>query len=218
MTKNEIYLGTTLIVSNFQKGIMVATDSQTTSGVFKTNKTADKINILTNFIICCRSGSAADTQNMIQDLRVRIFRHLLEWKNPMKVRCVAQMFRSLLNNQKKNLIYGFICAGWDDFHGGQIYLISQGGCLLKQSIALSGSGSVYIQGFVDANFKINMEYNETKDFLIKAISLSMNRDGNTGGLIRLASISNYGIRREIFNFQPSIFNFCERKKKNLILI
>jgi 20S proteasome subunit beta 1 len=214
----EINLGTTLIVSHFKKGVMLATDSQTTSGSLKSNKFSDKINILTDFIVCCRSGSAADTQNTINNLRLQILQNLLEWKSPLKVRCVAQMMSILLKNQKKNLIFGFICAGWDSFHGGQIYSITQGACLLKRSIALAGSGSLFIQSFCDTNFKLNMEYNESKIFLTKAISLSMKRDGNSGGVIRFACISVSGIYREIINPLAQIFNIVEKKGKNLKIL
>jgi 20S proteasome subunit beta 1 len=212
MPKNEINLGTTLIVCLFQKGIMIVTDSQTSSGALKSNKVADKINILSNFITCCRSGSAADTQNILEHLRIQIFQYLLEWKSPLKVRSVAQMLQNLIKNEKKKMIFGFICAGWDSFHGGQIYSITQGGCLLNQVLALAGSGSMFIQGFCDSNFNLFMGYNESKNFLIKALSLSMNRDGYTGGAIRFVCITKFGIKREFFNSTSQILNIYKRKK------
>jgi hypothetical protein len=43
----------------------------------------------------------------------------------------------------------------------------------------------------------NMNYYQSKDFIIKAAVLAMGRDGSTGGVIKLFSISSYGIKKEI---------------------
>ena len=54
---------------------------------------------------------------------------------------------------------------------------------------MGGSGSGFIYGFCDANYKSNMTYEQAKNFCITAVSLAMKRDGGSGGVIRLANIN-----------------------------
>ena len=44
-----------------KNGVIVASDSQTSSGFYISNRAADKITIITRNIVCLRSGSSADT-------------------------------------------------------------------------------------------------------------------------------------------------------------
>lgn len=41
---------------------MIGADSRTSSGIYVSNRVADKLTRITDNIYCCRSGSAADTQ------------------------------------------------------------------------------------------------------------------------------------------------------------
>lgn len=46
----------------FEGGVIVAADSRTTTGSYIANRVTNKLTPVHNRIICCRSGSAADTQ------------------------------------------------------------------------------------------------------------------------------------------------------------
>mmetsp|Transcript_9547 Transcript_9547/g.24898 ORF Transcript_9547/g.24898 Transcript_9547/m.24898 type:complete len:218 (+) Transcript_9547:1070-1723(+) len=198
MQKNEISIGTTVVAIEIQDGVMIGTDSQTSSGPLVSNKISDKISYLTRSIVCCRSGSAAQTQNTIDNLRSLVLTNLFERKFPLKVQHLAQIFREYC--YRENAVNsGFICSGWDCFHGGQIYSITQGGYIFNQSIILMGSGSIFIQGFCDANYRLKMSELESKNFLTKALSLAILRDGSSGGFIRLAKITKKGIERLVLN-------------------
>lgn len=62
---------------------------------------------------------------------------------------------------------GLICAGWDPYEGGQVYEIPLGGTLMKQNFAIGGSGSTYVYGYVDANYRVGMSRDECVDFVKK---------------------------------------------------
>ncbi len=80
---------------------------------------------------------------------------------------------------------------------GSVYGIPLGGTLVKQPYATSGSGSTYIFGFCDANFKENMTKEEAEDFVVKALTLAMVRDGSSGGVVRMAVIDKQGVQRKM---------------------
>lgn len=65
---------------------------------------------------------------------------------------------------------------------------------------MSGSGSTFIWGYFDANYKPNMTKEEAIEFVKSAISLACYRDGSSGGIIRLLSITPEKVEREFVSY------------------
>jgi 20S proteasome subunit beta 1 len=92
-------------------------------------------------------------------------------------------------------------AGWDPAGGGQVYSIPvYSGALIRQPIAISGSGSSYVYGYVDANFREGMSAEECCEFCKNTVSLAMARDGSSGGVIRMVSAA----RPDMFRLRLTI--------------
>ncbi len=68
-----------------------------------------------------------------------------------------------------------------------------GGATIEREFTMGGSGSGFIYGYCDSAYKPNMTYEEAKNFCITAVSLAMRRDGSSGGIIRVANITEKGI-------------------------
>lgn len=217
MINNDISLGTTVIAIQVEDGIFIGADSKTSAGSLISNKISDKISYLSEKIVCCRSGSAADTQSAINFIRSLILQNLLVSKTTPKVRMISQILRNFCH-QEGDLSVGFICAGWDSSHGYQLYSISMGGCIFKQPLIMVGSGSIFIQGFCDSNFKKGMNEIEVKNFLIKALSLAMFRDTSSGGIIRLAKITKKGIERIVVKPIKPIKKILSKRISNFLLV
>lgn len=90
----------------------------------------------------------------------------METDEPASVRIAANQLSKMSYNYRDQLSAGFIIAGWDKQLGSQIYTVSLGGSLIQQKVALSGSGSTYIYGFVDTNYRSNMSKDECINFVI----------------------------------------------------
>jgi len=189
-------MGTTLLAIRFNDGVVVASDSQTSSGFYISNRAADKISIISDNIVCLRSGSSADTQNIIDLVKNILLKEQLEKEQLFEVRAVAQLLRNICYRNKLKLNCGLICAGWDPHHGGQIYTIVQGGTLLNVPFTSSGSGCIFINSFCDVNYKDSMSETESENFTIKAVSLATQRDSNSSGIIRICRLSQKGISRK----------------------
>lgn len=91
-----------------------------------------------------------------------------------------------------------IIAGWDERHGGQVYSIPLGGSLHKQSYAIGGSGSTYIYGYCDANWKENMEEEEAVNFVKNSLAEAIKWDGSSGGVIRMVVLTKKGAIRHLY--------------------
>lgn len=85
------------------------------------------------------------------------------------VHTAATIFKELCYNYRDSLTAGIIVAGYDDVKGGQVYCVPIGGMLQRQAIAVGGSGSTYIYGFVDSKFKKNMNKEETAKFVTEGM-------------------------------------------------
>ena len=91
-----------------------------------------------------------------------------------------------------------IISGWDPYNGYQIYDINQTGFMSEDSdFALGGSGSIFVKGYVDANYRRDMSLEEAKDLITRSIEMAINRDNSSGGNIRFINITEEKIVREI---------------------
>ena len=68
------------------------------------------------------------------------------------VKSAAGIMREIIFSNRRYLSASMICSGWDPYEGYQIYKVNQTGFKSEDNYAVSGSGSVFIKGFIDANY------------------------------------------------------------------
>lgn len=189
--------GTSIMAAEFDGGVVIGADSRTTTGAYIANRVTDKLTKVTNNIYCCRSGSAADTQAIANIVQYHLNFHAMELQEMPLVETGAAIFHELCYNYRDSLSAGILVAGWDIRKGGQVYSIPIGGMCVRQSVSIGGSGSSYVYGFVDANFKEGMKQEECVEFVKRTLALAMSRDGSSGGVVRIGIITKDGIERRV---------------------
>ena len=105
--------------------------------------------------------------------------------------------KNICYKNKDQLSAGVIIAGWDPVDGGSVYNVVMGGSCLKQNFALGGSGSLFIYGLLDSEFRPGMGEDEARTLVKKAISHAMARDGSSGGMVRTMTVKAEGNRRDV---------------------
>eukprot|EP00244_Chara_vulgaris_P006830 TRINITY_DN2576_c0_g1_i2.p1 TRINITY_DN2576_c0_g1~~TRINITY_DN2576_c0_g1_i2.p1 ORF type:complete len:220 (+),score=30.25 TRINITY_DN2576_c0_g1_i2:1-660(+) len=181
----------------YDGGVVMGADSRTSTGTYVSNRASDKITPLSDNIYICRSGSAADTQIISDYVRHFLHQHTIEKGGPADVKTAATLCMQLSYHNKRMLMAGMIVAGWDKYDGGSVYAIPLGGTLLQVPFSIGGSGSSYIYGFCDQAYRKGMTKEEAVDFVFKAVTLAMARDGSSGGLVRMAIINADGVERKM---------------------
>ena len=189
-------MGTSIMAVTFDGGVVLGADSRTTTGSYVANRVSDKITPVSSHILCCRSGSAADTQAVSDIVKYYLDLHATELGKQIKVKTAATLFQKLCYENKDRLMAGIIVGGWDPVEKGVLYSIPLGGACVKEKFAIGGSGSSYIYGFCDAYFHENMTREQAIEFVKKGLSHAMARDGSSGGVIRLAVIDEQGVERQ----------------------
>ena len=187
-----VSLGTTILAVAFEGGVVLAADSRTSTGTYVVNRTSNKLTKLTERVYCCRSGSAADTQAMAEMASNYLNQRSMTDGAPVTVASAAALFQKLCYSNRWNIQAGIIVAGWDPINGGSVYNIPLGGASIKHGYAVGGSGSVYLYGWIDENYKSGMTKEQCVNFVRTAVAHAISRDGSSGGVIRTMALNKDG--------------------------
>jgi 20S proteasome subunit beta 1 len=187
---NEVSLGTTLVAVTYKDGVVVGADTRTSVGSYVSNRYAEKIASVLNMAVICRSGSAADTQYLAEQLGVEFQSRYYRYGEKPKLTQIAHLLRSMVT---ESMSASLICAGYQE-GAGHIYAITPNGSILKEEsgFAVSGSGSTFILGHLDNFYRKDMEEQEAIDFVVNAVQLAINRDGSSGGFVRIHVVNQDG--------------------------
>ena len=141
-------------------------------------------------VYLCRSGSAAHTQAVAGYANLYLNQHAIELgQKGCSVRSAANIVCEISYSNKAWMNAGMIIAGWDKKEKGKVFVVPLGGTMMEVPFAVGGSGSIYINAFVDRNWRPNMTKDECKAFVRKAVSLAISRDGSSGGVIRTVTVN-----------------------------
>ncbi|KAI0053094.1 20S proteasome subunit [Auriscalpium vulgare] len=195
LKSGEVNLGTSIMAVQFDGGVVVGADSRTTTGSYIANRVTDKLTHVHDRIYCCRSGSAADTQTIADIVHMSLQQYAQSFGEAPTVSVAANYFQTLCYTNKDNLSAGIIVGGWDKDVGPSVYNIPLGGGLFRQPWAIGGSGSTYVYGYCDATYREGWGRDETVEFVKNTLSLAMARDGSSGGVIRMAVITEDAVER-----------------------
>ncbi|XP_056154047.1 proteasome subunit beta type-9 [Lampris incognitus] len=195
-TSEEVKTGTTIIGIEFDGGVVLGSDSRVSAGATVVNRVMNKLLPLHDKIYCALSGSAADAQTIAEIVNYQLDVHSVEIDEDPQVRSAASLVKNISYKYKEELSAHLIVAGWDRRAGGQVYA-TLNGLLTRQPFAVGGSGSSYIYGFVDAEFRKAMSRDACQEFVINALSLAMSRDGSSGGVAYLVTIDEHGTEEKV---------------------
>lgn len=165
------------------------------------DRVSDKLEPIHHRIYCQRSGTSSHTQTIARYVRYYVDSQAAELGSLPPVESAANIMRSIIYSNAGSLSASMICSGWDPYKGYQIYSVNQTGFHQEGDYALSGSGSTFIWGYFDANYRNNFTLEEAKEFITSAISLAAYRDGSSGGVIRMISITEGGNERYFVPYQ-----------------
>nr|NP_571753.1 proteasome subunit beta type-9b [Danio rerio]AAD53520.1 proteasome subunit beta 9B [Danio rerio] len=194
-TNGGLGMGTTIIAVEFDGGVVVGSDSRVSAGASVVNRVMNKLSPLHDKIYCALSGSAADAQTIAEIVNYQLDVHSIEVDEDPLVCSAATLVKNISYKYKEELSAHLIVAGWDRREGGQVYA-TLSGLLTRQPFAVGGSGSFYIYGFVDAEYRAGMTKKECQEFVINSLSLAMGRDGSSGGVAYLVTIDSESVEEK----------------------
>jgi len=199
--KNEgLQTGTTIVSIAYKDGVIMGADSRSSvSSTYVANRLTNKLQKLFDNVYIQRSGSSAHTQNIGDYVSHYLNIHSMELNELPRVETAAKLVQSIVYSNKNWVSASIIVVGYDKYNGGSIYYCPMGATLAKKlPFAIAGSGSVYIYGFMDENYKANLSKNDALKLVKRAVSLAIYRDGSSGGVVRTLVIDKNGCERQTF--------------------
>jgi 20S proteasome subunit beta 1 len=97
-----------------------------------------------------------------------------------------------MNYRYKQLVAATLVAGWDAEGGGQVYAVPIGGTIVQEKWAIDGSGSSYIWGYMDSEFREDFTREEAQAYVKEAVGLAISSDSSSGGIIRMHTVDKDG--------------------------
>mmetsp|Transcript_47157 Transcript_47157/g.120303 ORF Transcript_47157/g.120303 Transcript_47157/m.120303 type:complete len:230 (-) Transcript_47157:19-708(-) len=192
------HTGTTIVACLYDGGVVIGADSRVSTGTYVSNRASDKITPLWDNVYLLRSGSAADTQVVSDYVRYFAEQHVREVGEQPTVKTVANLVQQINYNNKTNLMAAMIVAGWDRHEGAQVYSMPIGGAMVAEPWITDGSGSSYIWGYMDSEFRHNMTREEAEAFVVESVGLAISQDGSSGGVIRTVTVTEAGAERRLY--------------------
>lgn len=174
--------------------VVMATDSKATMGYMVAAKKSQKLYQLDDHIGLTIAGMAGDAQAMVRLLKAQFKLYKLE-RGPITLKAAAALLSNILQGSKYYpYLNQFIMAGFDT--KPWVYSFDPVGAYdCNENYQSTGSGSPFVYGVLEVEYKENMAVEEAIALAVKAIKAAMQRDIASGGdMVQIAVIDKNGYR------------------------
>ena len=186
-TSSAIKTGTSTVGITFDGGVVVGADHRATMGHFIANKSVQKLFRISDNIALTTAGLVGHAQSLSRVLAAELKLFELKRDMPMTVKGAATFTANILSGRPhyvQLLIVGV------DSSGPSVYSIDSAGGSIPDTYCATGSGSPYMYGVLEDQFKTGMSKEQALSLAAKALLASAQRDAASGNGMDLAFITN----------------------------
>ncbi len=192
--------GATTVGVIFKEGVILASEKRVSYGYLIVSKTGKKVFKLTDHIGAACAGLVSDMQVLIREVEAYANLFNLDVGRPISVRSAAKFMSSLLFNRRLAPLITQTIVGGVDKEGPSIYSLDPLGSVLPDKYTVVGSGTEIAMGVVEEGYKDNMEMDEAKGLVMRAMKSAVSRDIMSGDGIDFLIITKDGISEESVKF------------------
>ena len=186
--------GTTTLGMVCKEGVVIATEQRATMGTLIAHKATKKLYKIDDHLALATAGLVGDLQTLARYLNAEANLYRLKRDAKMPVKSAATLMANILNQRKFAPYYVQLILGGFDDTGGYVYSLDAAGGAIPDKYASAGSGSPYVYGVLEDNYKDGLSVDEGVGIAIRAITAAMNRDSASGGMISIAVITKDGFK------------------------
>ena len=192
--------GATTVGVIFKDGVVLASEKRVSYGYLVVSKTGKKVFRITDNIGAACAGLVSDMQVLIREVEAYGNLFNLDVGRPISVRSAAKLMSSLLFSRRLAPLITQTIVGGVDKDGPSLYSLDPLGSVLPDKYTCVGSGTEIAIGVVEEGYKDNMEMQEAKELVIRAMKSAVSRDVMSGDGIDFLIITKEGIREESMKF------------------
>ncbi len=182
-------------------GVILASEKRVSYGYMVMSKVGKKVFKIADRIGAACAGLVSDMQVLVREVEAygKLFK--LDTGRPMPVKSAAKVMSNLLfNSRLVPLITQTIVGGLDE-EGPAIYVLDVLGSLIPDKFAAVGSGAEIAIGVLEEGYKENMNVNEAKELVLRAVKSAVSRDVMSGDGVDFLIITGEGTREEYRKFE-----------------
>jgi proteasome beta subunit len=191
--------GATVVGMKCSDGVVVATDSLITWGTFVLTDKGIKAFRLTDTIVLASAGLTSDYQMLVNRLKAQIKLYELNQKKAITVKALSKMIANTLYARRMAPLYIQTVVVGVDADGPQLFSLDMGGSLIPDEFTATGSGTATAFGVLEDGYKPSLTVAEAEEIAINAVKAGIARDAQSGGEIRVMSVTKNGIIERLVN-------------------
>ena len=186
-TSSAIKTGTSTVGITYDGGVVVGADHRATMGHFIANKSVQKLFRISDNIALTTAGLVGHAQSLSRVLAAELKLFELKRDMPLTVKGAATFTATILSGRPHYV--QLLIVGVDP-SGPSVYSIDSAGGSIPDTYCATGSGSPYMYGVLEDQFKTGMSKEQALSLAAKALLASAQRDAASGNGMDLAFITN----------------------------
>ena len=186
-TSSAIKTGSSTVGITYDGGVVVGADHRATMGHFIANKSVQKLFRISDNIALTTAGLVGHAQSLSRVLAAELKLFELKRDMPMTVKGAATFTANILSGRPHYV--QLLIVGVDP-SGPSVYSIDSAGGSIPDTYCATGSGSPYMYGVLEDQFKTGMSKDQALSLAAKALLASAQRDAASGNGMDLAFITN----------------------------
>jgi proteasome beta subunit len=191
--------GATVVGIKCTDGVVVATDTLITWGTLTLSEKGVKAFKLTDSIVLASAGLTSDYQMLVNRLQAQIKLYELNQKKSITVKALSKMLANTLYSTRMSPLYVQSVVVGVDADGPQLFTLDMGGSLIPDEFTATGTGTSTAYGVLENSLKTEVTVKEAEEIAIKAVKAAIARDIQSGGDIRVMSVTKSGVTERVVN-------------------
>jgi proteasome beta subunit len=191
----QLKTGTTTLGITCKDGLVLASESKASMGYMIANKDVQKVFPIDDKMGMTIAGMVSDAQYLVNLMKAEITLFKLESMGDMTVNAAANLLSTIMYSRRWYPFLTQIILGGVDSKGSHIYSFDPSGACIEEEYVSTGSGSPFVYGVLEKDFKKNMTLEKGKELAKEAIRAAVGRDMASGGYkIWLMEITKDGLK------------------------
>ena len=192
--------GATTIGLIFKDGVLLASEKRISYGYLVVSKVGKKVFRIADHIGAACAGLVSDMQVLVREVEAYGNLFQLDVGRSVSVRSAAKLMSNLLFNRRLSPLITQTIVGGVDSEGASLYSLDPLGSVLPDKYTVVGSGTEIAMGVVEDGYEDNMNQQQAKELVIRAMKSAISRDIMSGDGIDFLIITEQGIEEESTKF------------------
>lgn len=184
--------GTTTLGLVCKDGVVLASERRATMGTLIAHKSTKKLYRLDDNLGMTTAGLVGDLQVLARYITAEVELYKLKRDAAMPVGSCATLLANILAGRRMFPYWVQLVVGGVDDSGNHVYSLDMAGGCIPDDYVTTGSGSPYVYGVLEDQYKENMDLKDGVDLAIRALYAAMKRDAASGDGIDVATVTKKG--------------------------